>query len=185
MVHGVAKSWTRLSNFRFTSLSCIGEGNCNPLQCSCLENPRDGGAWWAAVYGVAQGRTRLKRLSGSSTLTGLPMWLSNKESACQCRISLGWEDPWRREWQSTPEFLPEESNGERSLMGYSPWGHRVGHDLATKQRQQHPYKVEVKVCWTYFLAYVSFSLPLSKTSRSRPGICWTRRELQWVLLTRR
>ena len=45
------------------SLSCIGEGNGNPLQCSCLENPRDGRAWWAAVYGVAQSRTRLKRLS--------------------------------------------------------------------------------------------------------------------------
>ena len=42
------------------SLSCIGEGNGNPLQCSCLENPRDGGAWWAAVYGVAQNQTRLK-----------------------------------------------------------------------------------------------------------------------------
>ena len=47
------------------SLSCIGEGNSNPLQCSCLENPRDGGAWWAAVYGVAQSWTRLKRLSSS------------------------------------------------------------------------------------------------------------------------
>ena len=42
------------------SLSCVGEGNGNPLQCSCLENPRDGGAWWAAVYGVTQSRTRLK-----------------------------------------------------------------------------------------------------------------------------
>ena len=50
------------------SLSCIGEGNGNPLQCSCLENPRDGGAWWAAVYGVAQSRTRLKRLSSSSSI---------------------------------------------------------------------------------------------------------------------
>ena len=49
------------------SLSCIGEGNGNPLQCSCLENPRDGGAWWAAVYGVAQSRTRLKGLSSSSS----------------------------------------------------------------------------------------------------------------------
>ena len=48
------------------SLSCIGEGNGNPLQCSCLENPRDGGAWWAAIYGVAQSRTRLKRLSSSN-----------------------------------------------------------------------------------------------------------------------
>ena len=49
------------------SLSCIGEGNGNSFQCSCLENPRDGGAWWAAVYGVAQSRTRLKRLSSSSS----------------------------------------------------------------------------------------------------------------------
>ena len=49
------------------SLSCIGEGNGNPLQFSCLENPRDGGAWWAAVYGVAQSRTRLKRRSSSSS----------------------------------------------------------------------------------------------------------------------
>ena len=44
-----------------------GEGNGNPLQCSCLENPRDGGAWWAAAYGVAQSQTRLKRLSSSSS----------------------------------------------------------------------------------------------------------------------
>ena len=49
-----------------TSLSCIGEGNGNPLQYSCLANPRDRGAWWAAVYGVAQSRTRLKRLSSSN-----------------------------------------------------------------------------------------------------------------------
>ena len=65
-VHGVAKSQTRL-HFHF-SLSCIGEGNGNPLQCSCLENPRDRGAWWAAVYGVAQSQTRLKRLSSSSSI---------------------------------------------------------------------------------------------------------------------
>ena len=51
------------------SLSCTGEGNGNPLQCSCLENPRDGQAWWAAVYGVAQSRTRLKWLSSSSSCT--------------------------------------------------------------------------------------------------------------------
>ena len=47
-----------------------GEGNGNPLQCSCLENPRDGGAWWAAVYGVAQSQTQLKRLSSSSSSSG-------------------------------------------------------------------------------------------------------------------
>ena len=53
-------------HFHF-SLSCLGEGNGNPLQCSCLENPRNGGACWAAIYGVAQSRTRLKRLSSSSS----------------------------------------------------------------------------------------------------------------------
>ena len=57
---------TERLHFHF-SLSCTGEGNGNPLQCSCLENPRDGGAWWAAVYGVAQSRTQLKRLSSSSS----------------------------------------------------------------------------------------------------------------------
>ena len=57
---------TERLHFHF-SLSCIGEGNGNPLQCSCLENPRDRGAWWAANYGVAQSRTRLKRLSSSSS----------------------------------------------------------------------------------------------------------------------
>ena len=58
---------TEQLHFHF-SLSCIGEGNGNPLQCPCLENPRDGGAWWAAIYGVTQSRTRLKRLSSSSSL---------------------------------------------------------------------------------------------------------------------
>ena len=56
---------TERLHFHF-ALSCIGEGNGNPLQCSCLENPRDGEAWRAAVYGVTQSRTRLKRLSSSS-----------------------------------------------------------------------------------------------------------------------
>ena len=59
---------TERLHFHF-SLSCIGEGNGNPLQCSCLENPRNGGAWWAAVYGVAQSWTRLKWLSSSSRVT--------------------------------------------------------------------------------------------------------------------
>ena len=70
------------------SLSCIGEGNGNPFPCSCLENPRDGGAWWAAIYGVAQSRTRLKRLSSSSS-TLLPIirflvWLNwGRQTFCK------------------------------------------------------------------------------------------------------
>ena len=58
----------------YFSLSCIGEGNGNPLQCSCLENPRDGGVWWAAVYGVAQSWRRLKRLSCSSSSSVCKGW---------------------------------------------------------------------------------------------------------------
>ena len=71
---------TEWLHFHF-SLSCIGEGNGNPLQYSCLENPRDGGAWWAPVYGVAESRTRLKWLSSNSSSTG--------------EIGVG----WGREWQ--------------------------------------------------------------------------------------
>ena len=89
-------------------LSCIGEGNGNPLQCSCLENPRDGGAWWAAVYGVAQSRTRLTQLSSSSSSSkdlGLPWWLRNLKIHLQCRRPefhpwIG-KIPWRREQLTT------------------------------------------------------------------------------------
>ena len=70
--------FTEQLNFHF-SLSCIGEGNGNPLQCSCLENPRDGGAWWAAVYGVAQSRTRLKL---PSSMYGCESWTIKK---AECR----------------------------------------------------------------------------------------------------
>ena len=69
---------TERLHFHF-SLSCTGEGNDNPLQCSCLENPRDGGACWAAVYGVAQSRTRLS----SSSSSNLPLVeLLNKQILC-------------------------------------------------------------------------------------------------------
>ena len=64
---------TERLHFRF-SPSCIGEGNGNLLQCSCLENPRDGGAWWAAVYGVTQNRTQLKWLSSSSSIHKTNYW---------------------------------------------------------------------------------------------------------------
>ena len=75
-VHGVARVGTAEQLHFHFSLSCIGEGNGNPLQSSCLENPRDGGAWWAAVYGVAQRQTWLKRLSSSSLppTTNFPSW---------------------------------------------------------------------------------------------------------------
>ena len=90
---------TERLHFHF-SLSCIGEGNGNPPQCSCLENPRDGRAWWAAVYGVAQSQTRLK-------------WLSSSSSRLKDQ---------RRQWQPTPVLLSGKSHGRRSLEGCSPWG---------------------------------------------------------------
>ena len=65
------ESWTikKASAKELMLLNCgIGEGNGNPLQCSCLENPKEGGAWWAAIYGVAQSQTQLKRQSSSSPL---------------------------------------------------------------------------------------------------------------------
>ena len=98
------------------SLSCIGEGNGNPLQCSCLENPRDGGAWWAAISGVAQSRTRLKRLSSSS---------SSKESACNAgHLSLipgSGRSPGEGNGNPLQYSCLEKSHGQRSLVGYSPW----------------------------------------------------------------
>ena len=89
---------TERLHFHF-SLSCIREGNGNPLQCSCLENPRDGGAWWAAVYGVTQIRTRLKRLSSSSSRTRLArnLWLVLM---------------WREVWDYLTTFLGKNLNLE-------------------------------------------------------------------------
>jgi len=78
---------TERLHFHF-SLSCIGEGNGYPLQCSCLENPRDGGAWWAAVYGVAQSWTRLKWLSSrDSKSEAYSENLSNLPKTTQCCLS--------------------------------------------------------------------------------------------------
>ena len=98
---GVGHDWGLYFHF---SLSCIGEGSGNSPQCSCLENPRDGGAWWAAIYGVAQSRTRLKRLSSSSIKTMAPHF-----------IILVWKIPWM-----------EEPGGLQSMGSQ-----RVGHDSAT------------------------------------------------------
>ena len=85
---------TEQLHFHF-SLSCIGEGNGNPLQCSCLENPRDAGALWAAIYGVAQSQTQLKQLSSSSSSRLLSMGFSRQEcwSGLPCPPSRDLPDP--------------------------------------------------------------------------------------------
>ena len=87
---------TEWLHFHF-SVSCIGEGNGNPLQCSCLENPRDGEAWWAAIYGVAQSWTCLKRLRSSSFLWHSLFWPLRLsifyEITLQSCLSLQWLVP--------------------------------------------------------------------------------------------
>ena len=94
---------TERLHFHF-SLLCTGEGNGNPLQCSCLENPRDRGAWWATVYGVAQSWTRLQRLSSSSSSSTLG-GADDKEPTCQRRA--------QRDTALIPglERSPREGNG--------------------------------------------------------------------------
>ena len=89
------------------SVSCIGEGNGNPLQRSCLEHPRDRGAWWAAVYGVPQSRTRLKRLSSSSML--LSHLISFSDSL----------RPPAHSWPSTDQKV---QRGTTVLVFSSPYG---------------------------------------------------------------
>ena len=84
----------------FHGIQCvIGEGNGTPLQYSCLENPIDGGAWWAAVHGVTRSRTQLSDFTFTFTFM-----------------------QWRRKWQPTPVFLPGESQGPGSLVGCRLWG---------------------------------------------------------------
>ena len=86
---------TKRLHFPF-SLSCIGEGNGNPLQCSCLENPRDGGAWWAAVSGVTQSQTRLKWLSSSSRVLEKSSWGSDDELSIEGNVDIVQvQESWR------------------------------------------------------------------------------------------
>ena len=98
---GVCTEWGKAltSATPFCMGLCPGEGNGTPLQYSCLENPMDGGAWWAAVHGVAEGQTRLRT-----------------------SLSLFTFMHWRRKWQPTPVFLPGESRGQGSLVGCCLWG---------------------------------------------------------------
>jgi len=106
---------TEQLHFHF-SLSCIGEGKGNPLQWSCLENPRDGGAWWAAVYEVAQSRTRLKRLSSSNVIyTGFPngSMVKKKETVTHSSI-LAWEIPWTGEPGGLQSMAWQESKHMRA-----------------------------------------------------------------------
>ena len=125
----------------------VGEGNGNPLQCSCLENPMDRGAWWAAVHGVAKSRTLTERLTfpfhfpalekamathssvlawripGTGEPDGLPSMGSHRVGHDRATsLSLFTFMHWRRKWHPTPVFLPGESQGRGSLVGCRLWG---------------------------------------------------------------
>ena len=102
---------TQQLHFHF-SLSCTGEGNGNPLQCSCLEHPRDGGAWWAAVYGVVESRTRLSDLTCTFRFHALEKEMATHFSA------LAWKIPWMEEpgrLQSMGSRRAEESGTTQQL----------------------------------------------------------------------
>ena len=108
------------SYFHFP-LSCIGEGNGNPLQCSYLENPRDGGAWQAAIYGVVQSRTRLKRLSSSSSSSRNKGLNRPSESVTHSNISDSLQD---HELQPARILCPWNSPGKNT--GVSCHSHLQG-----------------------------------------------------------
>ena len=138
---------------------------CTPLQYSCLENPMDWGAWWAAVHGVAKSRTRLSNFTftfafhslqkamapHSSTLAWKIPWMEEPgrlQSMGSLRDGHNWVTSlslftfmhWRRKWQPTPVFLPGESQGRGSLMGCRLWGCTESDTTeVTQQQQQQTY----------------------------------------------
>ena len=122
--------WSQNENRSILSL-LNGEGNGTPLQYSCLENPMDRGAWWAAVHEVAKSQTQLSDFTFIFTFMH-----------------------WRRKWQPTPVFLPGESQGRGSLVGCCLW-HRVGHDWSDlapaameKEMATHSSILAWRIPWT-------------------------------------
>ena len=171
----------------------IGEGNGNPLQCSCLENPRDAGAWWAAVSGVAQSRTRLKRLSSSSSssvqrwqrycarwLRCLSLWgvynlvretcialIQDRQDKCWVKEELLISGKWGRMWCRQHHLTV-------------PWGER---ELFSEGRRKETWRERCAwgsaqaqdVLWTWQVSFVAETLSVrrmeraAKLGRSRSG----------------
>ena len=158
---------TKRLHFHF-SLSCIGEGNGNPLQCSCLENPRDRGAWWAAAYGVAQSQTRLKRLSSSSSSSSSIACLSVSflQQLASPRLvvqrlkrlpamwetwvlSLGWEDPLEKETATLSSILAWRIPWTEVLGGLQSRGSRKSwtllKQLSTKETSNSTRRYGIRI----------------------------------------
>ena len=140
----------------------------------------DGGAWWAAVHGVAKNRTQLSDFPFTFHFHALEKELATHSSVLAWRIpgtgepgglpSMGshrvghdWSDlavaAWRREWPSTPAFLPGEFPRQRSLVGYSPWGHK-GSEMTDRHEVLQPNNL-LKFLWTLILLFLSSPLLLS------------------------
>ena len=141
-----------------------GGGHGNPVQYSCLENPMDGGAWRATVTGSQRVRCNwsmsMRVHTSDNHYHQLPRWLRGKEYFCRyrrCRF-----DPWigkiprRRTWQPTPVFLPGKSHGQRSLMGYGPWGHKLLNTTEQLNNDPHYHSQEEEhsttLTWKFSLA---------------------------------
>ena len=134
---------TEQLHFHF-SLSCIGEGNGNPLQCSCLENPRDGGAWWAAVYEVAQSRTRLKRLSSSSSSTVQQLAYKG----------------WGKSTEGSNHRAGGSTHNDSLLPFLADAGERVS-QLSPEAAVPQPFLMPVNIAFTLFTFLSQFEISLT------------------------
>ena len=134
-------------HFHF-SLSCIGEGNGNPLQCSYLENPRDGGAWWAAVYGVAQSQTRLKQLSSSSSshFSSVRFFVTPRTVARQVPLSTGFS---RQEYWSGLPFLPPGDLPDPEIEPVSLVSPALAEGFFTTEPPGKPRPLDTTICRKY------------------------------------
>ena len=144
---------TEWLHFHF-SLSCIGESNGNPLQYSCLENPRDRGAWWAAVCGVAQSRTWLKRLSSSSSIIS---WLEGfpfPEELCHNWFLL-WNPLWCKDTLERKEYSFFEYSMVETQDSLSPirmfWGSPFSKIRSTHSHCPWASIIVQKICTTWEL----------------------------------
>ena len=124
-----------LFSFLYFTHSDSREGNGDPLQYSCLENPMDGGAWWAVVHGLL----RVKH-----------DWVTS--------LSLFTFMPWRRKWQPTPLFLPGESQGRGSLVGCCLWGLTESDMTEATLQQQHSDSMQ----WYITVGLLNFASPTNK-----------------------
>ena len=138
-------TWVASYTNKWLVRQCSGEGNGKPLQYSCLENPMDGGAWWAAFHGVAMSR-----------------WVVTERP-----LSLFTFMQWRRKWQPTPVFLPGESQGRGSLVGCCLWGRTESDTTEARQQQQQQHSSVQKT------VSASHSLYSSSYPLHRPGLCLT------------